>query len=167
MATCSSRVDAGYVAALGAHIAASDPGARGSHMCPIVDLDGDGVEELMWGERCIELDGGRELFCADRDTYRGHSDIVQPVLDRETGRWFFYTCRESDPQTSPRVALFDDQGAARVGQPSTRGTSTWAGWPGWASARRDLVATAVRIGHKVCGPDGRYHTGMTSFCLMP
>ena len=51
------------------------PGARGSHMCSIADLDGDGVQELMWGERCIRLDTGTEVFCADRDSYRGHSDI--------------------------------------------------------------------------------------------
>ena len=36
------------------------PGARGSHMLSITDLDGDGIEEVMWGERCIELDRGTE-----------------------------------------------------------------------------------------------------------
>ncbi|MGH2371025.1 MAG: hypothetical protein ACRDI2_22845, partial [Chloroflexota bacterium] len=61
-------------------IAADAPGARGSHMCAIADLDGDGAQELLWGERCIELDTGRERFCADREAYRGHSDIVQPFL---------------------------------------------------------------------------------------
>ena len=55
-------------------------------MCAISDMDGDGVQEVLWGERCIELGEGRELFCADRDTWRGHSDVATPVLDRATGR---------------------------------------------------------------------------------
>ena len=91
-------------------IAQGEPGARGSHMCPVVDLAGDGVEGVMWGERYIEMDAGREMFCADRHSYAGHSDVVAPVLDRSTGRWFLYTCRESDPLAAPRVALYDASG---------------------------------------------------------
>jgi hypothetical protein len=148
-------------------VAESDPGARGSHMCPVVDLDDDGVDELMWGERCIELDAGRELFCADRDTYRGHSDIVQPVIDPASGHWCFYTCRESDPQAAPRVAFYDDQGQRIWGAVGEGHIDM-----GWIARLGDgdrlgeagqLIASAVRIGHKICGPDGRYHTGMTEY----
>ena len=85
------------------------PGARGSHMCPVVDLNHDGIDEILWGERCIELDTGRGLFCGDRDDYRGHSDVVQPVLDWDANRWCIYTCRESGG-VSPRVVLYDDTG---------------------------------------------------------
>jgi hypothetical protein len=136
-------------------------GARGSHMCPITDLNGDGVEELMWGERCIELDAGRERFCADRDVYRGHSDIIQPLLDRATGRWFLYTCRESDRQASPRVVLFDAAGR-RVWGAVEEGHIDM----GWVARLTDdgrYVAMAIRIGAKTCGPDGRFHQDLQEY----
>jgi hypothetical protein len=145
------------------HVDRADPGARGSHMCPITDLDGDGVEELMWGERCIELDGGTELFCADRDTYRGHSDIVQPFLDRTSGRWYLYTCREGDPAASPRVAAYDGRGG-RIWGAIDQGHID-LGWVARLGERGGLIASAVRIGHKTCGPDGRYHNAVDEFAF--
>lgn len=42
----------------------TDGGTLGSHVCPVVDIDGDDVDEVLWGERCIEFDKGRQLFCA-------------------------------------------------------------------------------------------------------
>jgi len=143
------------------HVARDAPGARGSHMCPITDLDRDGVQELMWGERCIELDTGTELFCADRDVYRGHSDVVQPVLDRAGGRWFVYTCRESDPDTSPRVALFDDEGR-RVWEQIDHGHIDM-GWVARLGEDGAPIATAIRIDQKTCGPDGRFHFDRDEF----
>ena len=137
------------------------PGARGSHMCPIADLDNDSVQEVMWGERCIELDGGRELFCADRDHYKGHSDVVLPVLDKATGKWFLYTCRESDNQVSPRVALFDNKGV-RVWGDLDQGHIDM-GWAARLGEGRRHVAMAIRIGHKTCGPRGRFHEGREEF----
>ena len=44
------------------------PGCQGSHMSPIVDINNDGIDELLWGERCIELDKRKMLFCADEKT---------------------------------------------------------------------------------------------------
>lgn len=137
------------------------PGARGSHMCPITDLDQDGVEELMWGERCIELDTGTEVFCADRDCYRGHSDVVQPIWEEGAGRWFLYTCRESDPEASPRVVLYDDRGA-RVWGHVDRGHIDM-GWVARLAPGGERIAAAIRIGNKTCGPDGRFHQDMTEF----
>ncbi|MDX1285315.1 MAG: hypothetical protein R3182_09890, partial [Draconibacterium sp.] len=61
------------------------PGCQGSHMSPIVDINNDGVDELLWGERCIELDNGNMIFCADEETWTGHSDIIEPVLNKKTG----------------------------------------------------------------------------------
>ena len=142
-------------------IGRGDPGARGSHMCPIVDLDGDGVQELMWGERCIELDTGKELFCADRETYQGHSDVVQPVLDRTRHEWYLYTCREGDGGTSPRVALFDARGR-RVWGDVDQGHMDM-GWVARLGRDRSPVAMAIRIGHKTCGPDGRFHYDRDAF----
>lgn len=140
-------------------------GARGSHMCPVVDLDGDGVEELMWGERSVELDRGTELFCADRDAYRGHSDVVQPFLDRAAGRWLLYTCRESQPKVAPRVAVFDARGG-RVWGAVDRGHMDM-GWVARLGENRDPRAMAIRIGGKTCGPDGRFHQDPEEFGFDP
>jgi len=142
-------------------IAEDAPGARGSHMCAVSDLDSDGIHEIMWGERCIRLSDGVEVFCADRDTYRGHSDIAQPVLDRESEKWFVYTCRESDNDVSPRVALFDDRGE-RVWGAVDRGHMDM-GWSCRLGEDGRLVSMAIRIGEKTCGPDGRHHFGMDAF----
>jgi hypothetical protein len=130
-------------------------------MCPITDLDHDGIQELMWGERCIELDRGRELFCADRDAYRGHSDVVQPLLDRATNRWFLYTCRESDHQAAPRVALFDHRGQRVWGQIDHGHIDM--GWVARLGPDGRHVAMATRIGHKTCGPTGRFHQDAEQF----
>ncbi len=138
-------------------------GARGSHMCPVTDLDGDGIEEVLWGERCIELDTGEELFCADHDAYQGHSDIIQPFYDPSAERWFIYTLRESDPETSPRVVCFDDQGDRMWGAVEQGHMDM-----GWVARMGDggrKIGAAIRIGHKVCGPDGRLHTGTTEFAF--
>ncbi len=141
-------------------IAKGSPGARGSHQCPVVDFDGDGSDELMWGERNIRVLDGMEVFCADREAYRGHSDVIQPVLAPD-GRWFFYTCRESDPQADVRVALFDAAGR-RVWTALDHGHIDM-GWVARLGRDREHLAMAIRIGQKVCGPDGRFHTGMEEF----
>ena len=142
-------------------IEADSPGARGSHMCAISDLDCDGIQEILWGERCIRLSDGAELFCADRDTYRGHSDVAQPVLDRETGRWYVYVCRESDHNASPRVLLYDDKGE-RVWSDVDHGHMDM-GWTAHLGPGGGLVSMAIRIGHKTCGPDGRFHEDCEEF----
>ncbi|HUT32129.1 MAG TPA: polysaccharide lyase 11 [Planctomycetota bacterium] len=142
-------------------IAANAPGARGSHMCPIADLDGDGVQEVMWGERCIELDTGKEVFCADRMAYRGHSDVVQPFTDPRTGQWLLYTCRESDPKATPRVVVFDAKGN-RVWGAVDEGHMDM----GWIARLGDggaPVAMAIRIGSKGAGPGGTTRTGVHEF----
>jgi hypothetical protein len=143
------------------HIRRTDPGARGSHMCPVTDLDGDGVNEVMWGERCIEFDRGTEKFCCDRETYRGHSDLVQPVLDWDTGQWYLYTCRESDNEVSPRVAVFDATGR-RVWGKVDRGHMDM-GWVARFGAERRAVAMAIRIGFKGSGPRGHVHAEREEF----
>jgi hypothetical protein len=142
-------------------IAKDAPGARGSHMLSITDLDGDGVEEVMWGERCIELDSGKELFCADRDSYHGHSDIVQPFYDRASKRWFLYTCRESPPAQSPRVVCFDRHGN-RIWCDVDRG-HMHMGWVARLGPERTYVASAIRIGGKSFGPHGYINEDFTEF----
>ena len=93
------------------HIPDSEPGCRASHMFPVVDIDGDGRDEVFLGERCIDIDTGEDRWVADRDNYHGHSDIVMPTLDRETGEWFLYTTREFPwPEGSRGVVMFDSRG---------------------------------------------------------
>ncbi|MBN1676825.1 MAG: polysaccharide lyase 11 [Kiritimatiellae bacterium] len=137
------------------------PGARGSHMCAVADLDKDGVQEVLWGERCIELDTGRELFCGDRDSYRAHSDVAQPVHDRASGRRFVYTCREGAPQTAPRVALFDARGERVWGRVDEGHMDM--GWAARIGPGGALLAMAVRIGGKSCGREGRFRRGCEEF----
>ena len=141
-------------------IKGDDPGARGSHMCPVVDINNDNIDEILWGERCIELDTGKELFCADRDTYRGHSDVVQPILDRSRNKWFIYTCREST-NVSPRVALFDDKGH-RIWGHIDRGHMDM-GWTARLGENGELIAMAIRIGGKTAGPKGFFRKGVEEF----
>ena len=143
------------------HIGKDEPGGRGSHVTPVVDINNDGIDELMWGERCIELNTGKELFCCDRDSYRGHSDLIQPVYNKVVGKWFIYTAREQDDAVAPRVALFDDCGR-RV-------------WGAVESGHMDInlvarirentnpIAVSIKIGQKVCGPDGRFRTNCEQF----
>lgn len=143
-------------------IAADAPGARGSHMCPLVDLDRDGAFELLWGERCLRLDTGAEQFCADGDTWRGHSDIVQPVYDPASRGYSIYCCRESHAGQSPRVVLYNARGE-RIWGALDEGHIDM-GWVARLTPERRL-ATAVRIGHKTCGPDGRHHEAIEEFAF--
>jgi len=93
------------------HIPNSEPGCRASHMTSVLDIDGDGRDEVFLGERCIDIDTGQDKWVADRDNYHGHSDVVMPTLDHRTGDWFLYTCREFPwPEGSRGVVMFDGQG---------------------------------------------------------
>lgn len=141
-------------------IAGSSAGARGSHMCPVVDINNDGIDEIFWGERCIELDTGRELFCADRDSYRGHSDVVQPILDWDKNRWFIFTCRESGG-VSPRVAMFDDTGR-RIWGDLDKGHIDM-GWAARIGENAGHIVMAIRIGSKSAGPQGFFRKETEEF----
>ncbi|MCX8038613.1 MAG: polysaccharide lyase 11 [Candidatus Sumerlaeia bacterium] len=141
-------------------IAKDAPGARGSHMCPVVDINDDGVDELLWGERCIELDGGKELFCADRDTWHAHSDVVQPVWNPIERRWLIYTCREGTPNVAPRVVVYDDRGQ-RVWGDLDKGHID-AGWVARVGGN-ERMAFAIRIGGKSAGPQGLVRRDVEEF----
>jgi hypothetical protein len=141
-------------------IAADAPGARGAHAVAVVDLNGDGNDEALWGERLVDLATGRQLWCADEDSYRGHSDVVKPFFDPDRRTWYVYTCREGDGKVSPRVALFDADGR-RVWGAVDHGHMDM----GWVARMGDsgFTAMAIRIGAKTCGPDGRHHTAKEAF----
>jgi hypothetical protein len=142
------------------HIRKNDPGARGSHRCPVVDFENAGREALLWGERYIELDTGRERFCADRKSYRGHSDLIEPIRHNDN-TWSFFTARESDPHTAPRVVCFDQNGK-RQWAAIDRGHMDMGYVARLLDSRRH-AAIAMRIDHKTCGPDGRAHAAVEPF----
>jgi hypothetical protein len=136
-------------------IAVSDPGARGSHMCPVIDLNNDGIDELLWGERCISFSDGKELFCADRDNYRGHSDIIAPVYQKDSHAWKLFTCRETDNAAAPRICMYDDKGNRLWGHVDEGHIDL--GWAARIGPEGKHYVMGIKIGKKVCGPDGRFH----------
>jgi len=88
----------------------SDPGPRASHTTPVMDFNGDGVDELFWGERLLSLDDGHEVIDYAPD-FHGHSDVVIPFMDYTTGEWYIYTCREGGEQPGvKRVVCFQKNG---------------------------------------------------------
>jgi len=88
-----------------------EPGARSSHVCPVIDFDKDGVDEIFWGERLLSLDDGHEVFCCDREKFHGHSDIIIPFTNPEDGKMYIYTCREGhEVPGEQRVWLYDEKG---------------------------------------------------------
>ncbi len=152
-------------------IPADSPGARGSHMCPVVDWFGDGADCLFWGERLLRMDDGTEVFCADRDAYDGHSDIVQPFR-RQDGSWAVFTCRETEhtnhnfPERGrvamgPRVVVYDSAGERLWG--AVESGHMDMGWVARVGPSREALGQAIRIGKKTCGPTGRFHTQMDEF----
>lgn len=127
-------------------IPAGANGSVGSHVTPIVDIDHDGIDDLLWGERCIELDKGTQLFCADEEVWEGHSDIIAPILDRRNQKWYFYTCRETYLDLSPRVVLYDDKGNRKWGDLEEGHIDT--GWAARIGDHGEPIVLGVKVGEK-------------------
>lgn len=142
------------------HIPGDGKGARGSHMFPVCDIDGDGREELFWGERCIDLRTGEDRWVADAETWNRHSDVIQPTLDRATGRWFLYTCREARrPQGA--VVLYDDQGQRVWGLFGIGHMDM--GWTARLNEDGSHQAMAIEIEAKTAGPGGFARSGVVEY----
>lgn len=135
-------------------------GARGSHMSPVVDIDDDGIDEIMWGERCINLDSGKYVFIADEKVYSGHSDVIQPVWNQAEKNWYLFTCRET-PGFNPRVVLFDSKGE-RVWTDVESGHMDM-GWCANLGPNGESVSMSIKIGSKVAGTDGFVRSNYESF----
>lgn len=133
-------------------------GCVGSHVSPVVDINNDGVDDLLWGERCIELDKGNQLFCADEDVWEGHSDIIEPVLDRKTNSWYFFTCRENFNDLGPRVVLYDQNGNRKWGDLEEGHIDT--GWAARLGKNGEPVVLGVKVGKKVRTAEGERRTGI-------
>ncbi|MBS0000222.1 MAG: hypothetical protein KFF73_14675 [Cyclobacteriaceae bacterium] len=144
-------------------IGKDEPGPRGSHMSPVIDINSDGVDDLLWGERCIELDRGKYLFIADRDVYSGHSDVIQPTLHWPDNRWYIFTCRETGDQgqIKPRVVMFDE-GGNRVWHDLETGHMDM-GWTAHTGPEDKTVAFTISRGKKVAGPDGFFRLDVVEY----
>lgn len=142
-------------------IPADAPGARGSHSFPIVDIDGDGCDEVMWGERCLSLHDGAEKFCIEKESWNGHSDMCQPVYDRKNNRWLIYINRESQEEKGPRIGMYDSKGKP-IWTAVDRG-HIHKGWVGRIGQNGELIANGMRITGQRKDSVNRYYTGITEF----
>jgi hypothetical protein len=142
-------------------IPADSEGGKGSHVCPVVDINFDGCDEFMWGERCISFDTGNELFCADRKKWRGHSDIIQPVLDRKNNQWYIFTCREQNTNQPPRMAVFNNNGEKVWGCLEQGHIDT--GWAARLGINGEPVVLGVRVGEKVRSAAGEFRLKVEPF----
>ncbi|MDR1734259.1 MAG: hypothetical protein LBR73_05210 [Oscillospiraceae bacterium] len=131
----------------------AEPGCRASHVCPVLDINKDGTDEILWGERAVSLHDGTDLFCCDRESFHGHSDIVIPFIDHSNDNLYIYTCREDDDGHGiPRVVVYDSQGN-RVWTDMTRGHMHF----GWLAHTADgITAMAARV--DVSEVDGHMHS---------
>jgi hypothetical protein len=135
-----------------------EKGCKGSHVTPVVDINNDGIDDLLWGERCIELDKGTQLFCSDEDTWEGHSDIIQPVFNYSEKVWYFFTCRESYPQQAPRVVLYDNNGNKAWSQLDSGHIDT--GWAARLGENGEPIVLGVKVGEKIRTATGERRTGI-------
>lgn len=127
-------------------------GALGSHVTPVLDINNDGIDEIMWGERCIELDRGKQLFCAGEENWEGHSDIVQPVYDYDNEKWYIFSCRESFNNQSPRLAMYDQNGKQVWGDVDEGHLDT--GWAARLGENGEPLVLGVKVGKKIRTAEG-------------
>lgn len=88
----------------------TDPGPRASHVTPVLDINDDGVDELFWGERILSFDDGHEVIDL-APNFSGHSDVVIPYKNLETGEWYIFTCREEEQPGEKRILVFRIDGS--------------------------------------------------------
>ncbi|KKM68096.1 hypothetical protein LCGC14_1464350, partial [marine sediment metagenome] len=141
-------------------IEASEPGARGSHMFPMLDIDGDGRDELLWGERCIDIDTGHDIWIGDAHNWTGHSDVIHPTLDRDSGRWSVYTCREKSPPEGA-VVMYDDHGDELWAK---RGLGHMdMGWTARIGPDGAHLCYALEVRDKTAGPNGFHRADFSEY----
>jgi hypothetical protein len=148
-------------------VEADSPGARGSHGCPVLDIDGDGSDEFLYGERCIRLRDGSHCFIGDEHVYNGHSDVVSPLFMESDNSWSVFTARESGYHNvaPPRVVMFNSKGR-RLWSDLEQGHMDM-GWVGRIGEAGEPLCYAVKIGAKRAGPDGFFRDGLEEFVWKP
>ncbi len=142
-------------------IPADAKGCIGSHVTPVVDINHDGIDEILWGERCIEMKTGKELFCGDQDRWEGHSDIIEPVLDWKTNKWYFHTCREQFIKQPPRVVFYDDHG--RIVWEDLDEGHIDTGWAARIGENGEPVVLGIKIAQKVRSAEGEQRKGVVEY----
>ncbi len=136
-------------------------GSIGAHVTPVVDINNDGIDDILWGERCIEMDTGKELFCAAENSWEGHSDIIQPVLDWKNNKWYFHTCRESFNEQAPRLVFYDENGEQVWGDVNAGHMDT--GWAARLGENGEPIVLGVKVGEKIRTAEGERRTGVVEY----
>ena len=95
------------------------------------------------------------------DGWPGHTDIIQPTLDRATGRWRIYTCRENWPGIQGGVVTYDDRGRRTLGHP--RHGPYGHGLDRPPGRRWQHLCYALLIGTKSAGPAGFQRGNVTEY----
>lgn len=144
------------------HVIPKDaPGALGSHVTPVVDINNDNIDELFWGERCIELDRGKELYCAAADSWEGHSDIIQPVYDYKLNKWSIFTCRESFNEQDPRLVMYNQEGIQIWGDLSSGHMDT--GWAARLGEDGEPYVLGVKVAKKTRTAEGETRSEVVEY----
>ena len=86
---------------------------RGSHSLPVADINEDGKEEILWGERCIGENGKDLWSIKEKMPYQGHPDFVYPAkfIPSLKGKQIYYG-REGWGEKKEKIGVYlvDDQG---------------------------------------------------------
>ncbi len=143
-------------------------GPKASHLTPVIDINDDGVDELFWGERLISLETGEDVFCFDR-SFEGHSDIIMPFVNYDTGKKYLYTAREDPEFEPPRVVTFDAETGDVLWTALEEGHMHY-GWLGVFGDEQNVkrVAAATRFiqhigasGNEITGQEQHYYDAFT------
>jgi hypothetical protein len=86
---------------------------RGTHSLPVSDINEDGKEEILWGERCIGETGNDLWAIKERFPYPGHPDVVLAghIMPSQKGKQVYFT-RESGGAQPQKIGMYlvDHQG---------------------------------------------------------
>jgi len=144
-----------------------DDGSRGAHTFVSVDLDGDGADELLWGDRCLDLATGRDRWLAPAWRFDGHTDVIAPGRYLSgPGDWQIYYCREGwSGEGSGGVLLLDSAGECIWADRSLGHVDMgWAARIGPDSSHRFY---GLEIGHKEAGRAGFSRAGLREHAYAP
>lgn len=131
-------------------IGADEPGPRASHAISVFDFNGDGIDEVFWGERLISIDDGHDVVICSAGDFQGHCDTVLPFR-AANGKMYIYTCREDkDYVGCYRVVTYDSEGNVvwRAVKSEVTGYNTnhmHIGWVMTVKPDHRKIALAVKI----------------------
>lgn len=137
-----------------------DDGSRGAHTFVSLDLDGDGADELLWGDICLDLATGQTRWKAPAWRFDGHTDIVSPGQFLPGGGWQVYYCREGwSGEGSGGVLLLDGATGEKIWAEHALGHVDM----GWAARLGDDGTHrfyGLEIGAKKAGKSGFERGGL-------